>query len=132
MNIQLDEGGRHARLDGLYTYIGAAPTLEWRTGPQPINVAAAATGTLLWTLVLPSAWMAAAAGGVRAKLGAWTANAVGAGVASHYRFLVGGACRAHGVIGYGPWDMQISAPSNTTTIGVSYSVTLYIWQEPNA
>jgi hypothetical protein len=85
MPIQFSVGVRNARLDAVETVTGTAPRLQIRSGTVPANTAAADAGTLLCEIVLPSDWMAAAAAGTKAKLGTWTAAAVAAGTAAHFR-----------------------------------------------
>jgi hypothetical protein len=62
---------RNAKLDAVETAIGTVPIIEYRTGAPPANCAAASTGTLLAQAALPSDWLAAAAAGVKSKLGTW-------------------------------------------------------------
>ena len=88
MAIQLSGAVRDARLDAIETVIGTAAMLRIRTLSPPANCAAADVGTVLAEMALPSDWMAAASGGVKAKSGTWqdlTANA--AGVAARFSHL---------------------------------------------
>ena len=85
MSLQFSDAVRNARLDAIETAIGVSAVLKIRTGAQPANIAAADSGTVLATLALPSDWMAAASGGLKAKSGTWqdlTADA--AGTAAHF------------------------------------------------
>ena len=85
MAIQFDVTTRNARADATETSIGTSPVLKFRTGSPPANVAAAATGTVLATLTLPSNWMDAASGGVKSKNGSWTDAAADAdGTVGHF------------------------------------------------
>lgn len=82
---------RNARLDAIEATIGASAILEIRTGAAPANCAAASTGTLLASMSLPADWMAAAAGGSKAKNGTWEDAAANAsGVAGHFRIFDSG------------------------------------------
>jgi hypothetical protein len=85
MAIQLSAAVRNARLDAIETAIGVSAILKIRTGSAPANVAAAATGTVLATLNLPSDWMAAASSGSKALSGSWTDSSADAtGTAAHF------------------------------------------------
>lgn len=105
MTIQLATDVRDAQNDALETQIGTAPTLEVRTGAQPANCAAADSGTLLATGVLPSDWLTASSSGTKAKAGTWTLtgqSGAGAGTAGgHFRIKVGGTCKMQGSFGAG-------------------------------
>ena len=83
---QNSEEVRNARLASFEVAVGEAPVLEIRTGGMPANTAAAATGTVLAELTLPTDWMAAPANGVVSKSGTWSDLAANApGLAGHYR-----------------------------------------------
>lgn len=100
MTIQLSVAVRNARADAYESTIGTGPKLQIRTGAQPANCAAAATGTLLAEITLPADWMAAAANGSKTKLGTWTVNGVAAGNAGHYRLVdsAGTTCHEQGTV----------------------------------
>jgi len=85
VTVQLSIPVRNARLDSIETTIGATAKLQIRTGAQPVDCAAADTGTLLAELTLPSDWMSAASGGVKALLGSWAGAGAAAGNAGHFR-----------------------------------------------
>ena len=99
MAFQFSTGARNAALDAIETTIGTAPTLEIRSGAAPANCAAAATGTVLATLALPSDWLAAAASGQKHLLGTWQdASADAGGTAGHFRINAGATCHIQGSI----------------------------------
>jgi hypothetical protein len=100
MAVQLSVAVRNARLDVIETTMGTSPKLQIRTGAQPANCAAAATGTLLVEMTLPSDFMAAASSGSKALLGTWQATASGTGTAAHYRITdsAGTTCHEQGSI----------------------------------
>ena len=100
MAIQLSIAVRNARLDAIETIVGATAKLGIRTGAQPANCAAADTGSLLATLVLPADWMSDAAAGAKALLGAWAVAAIDAGTAGHFRLYAndGTTCGMQGTI----------------------------------
>jgi hypothetical protein len=103
--LKLSTTVRNARLDQIETTIGATPVLQIWSGTIPANCAAAdaGDGALLVSINLPADWMAAAAGGAKAKLGAWSGlglAAAGAGVdATHFRLKVGATCHIQGTVG---------------------------------
>lgn len=99
MSFQFSTAARNAALDAMETAIGTAPTLEIRTGAVPANCAAAASGTVLATMVLPSDWMAAAAAGAKALSGTWQdLSADAAGTAAHFRINQGATCHWQGTV----------------------------------
>src|SRR5262245_55598802 len=100
MTVLFSEALANAMLDQMETTIGTLPTIEIRTGAPPANCAAADTGTLLAVIILPSDWMAAASGGVKAKSGTWQdTTADGTGVAAHYRLKSsGGTVHSQGTV----------------------------------
>lgn len=95
MAIQLSETLRNNRLDQVESTVGTAAKLYIRTGAQPVNAAAADSGSLLATLDLPSDWMAAAASGAKAKAGTWQVAASGTGTAGHFRIKDSGGTTTH-------------------------------------
>lgn len=96
MAIQLSAAVRNARLDAIETAIGASAILKIRTGAAPANVAAAATGTVLATVNLPSDWMAAASAGAKAKSGTWEDTSADAtGTAAHFEITASDGTTRH-------------------------------------
>lgn len=101
MSFQFSVAVRNARLDAIETQIGTAAVLKIRTGAPPANCAAADTGTTLATMTLPSDYMAAAASGAKALLGAWQdLLADAAGTAGHFRIYAsdGTTCGMQGTV----------------------------------
>lgn len=98
---QLSVAVRNARADVWESTIGTTPKLQIRTGAAPANCAAAATGTLLCEITLPSDWMATASSGAKAKSGTWSGTAVATGTAGHYRIVdsAGTTCHEQGSCG---------------------------------
>lgn len=96
MAIQLSADVRNARLDAIETAIGVSAILKIRTGAPPANVAAAATGTVLATVNLPSDWMAAASAGSKAKSGTWEDTSADAtGTAAHFEITASDGTTRH-------------------------------------
>jgi len=85
MAIQFSTAVRNAMLDVTESVPGTSAVLRIYTGSPPANPAAAASGTLLVSMNLPSNWMADAASGSKALAGSWTGTASAAGTAGHYR-----------------------------------------------
>lgn len=123
MAYQFSTAARNAWLDAIETTVGVSPTLEIRTGAAPANCAAAATGTVLATMTLPSDWMAAAASGSKALSGTWQdASADAAGTAGHFRINAGATCHIQGTVTAtgGGGDMTLDSVS----IAASQQVTI--------
>lgn len=108
---------RNALANAYESAIGAAPTIELRSGAPPANCAAADSGTLLATGTLPSDWMAAAASGAVALTGTWTVTGqAGAGsgtAAGHFRIKVGATCHDQGTVTVtgGGGDLTLNNPN---------------------
>lgn len=100
MAVQLSVAVRNARLDAIETAVGTTAVLKLFTGAQPANCAAANTGTELWSETLPSDWADAASSGTKAKSGTWSAAAIAAGTAAHFRLYAsnGTTCHAQGSV----------------------------------
>jgi hypothetical protein len=99
MAFQFSVAARNAALDAIETAAGTAPTLTIRTGSVPANCAAARSGTVLATLVLPSDWLAAASGGTKGITGTWQdPSADAAGTAAHFSIDQGATCHLQGTV----------------------------------
>ena len=91
MALQYSVAVRNAQLDAVESTTGTAALLRIYSGAAPANCAAAASGTLLAEMTLPSDWMAAASGGSKALSGTWQdASANATGTAGHFRLLDSG------------------------------------------
>jgi hypothetical protein len=130
MTVQYSVSVRNARLDALETTIGVSPKMELRTGTKPSNCAAAATGTLLATLTLPSNWMADSVNGVKQLTGTWSGTAASGGEVGYFRITdsSGTVCHVQGSVtaSGGGGDMTMDnpslAPSQAITIN-QYTIT---------
>ena len=89
MALQFSDRCRNAAGDAIETTIGAAPTLRIRSGSIPANTAAARTGTVLATLVLPSDFLSNASAGLKALLGTWQDSAADAAGTAGYFDITG-------------------------------------------
>ncbi len=135
MAIQLSTTVRNARLDAIETAIGASAIMKIRTGAQPATCATADAGTVLATLSLPSDWMAAASGGVKAKSGTWQDTSADAtGTAAHYRIYAtdGTTCYIQGTVTAtgGGGDMTVDNTSFAT--GQSFTINTFDFTEANS
>lgn len=78
----------NALLDTMDTEYPAGSVLELRTGAAP-GVTAAATGTVVATIVLPATPFSAAAARTKAKNGTWSdASADNSGTLGHFRLRI--------------------------------------------
>ncbi len=131
--MQMSVAVRNARLDVIETTIGVSPTLEIRTGAAPANCAAAATGTVLATITLPSDFMAAASAGVKGLSGTWqdlTADA--SGTPGHYRINQGATCHLQGTASGPGGGGEIVFDTATFTAGQQVNVTAFNMTEGGA
>lgn len=125
MALQLSVAVRNARLDAIETTLGTAPRLIIFTGAPPANAAAADTGSVLATIILPSDWMAAASNGTKAMSGTWSVAASGTGTAGHFRIKDSGLTATHiqGTItatgGGGDMTLDNTSIAATQTVTVS-------------
>lgn len=133
--MQFSVGLRNARGNQIETHIGAAPTLQIRSGAKPATCAAADSGTLLCSMTLPADWMAAFSSGSGSKSGTWSGLGVAVGTAGHFRIKRAGSpdtCEIQGTITTGSptGDMDIDNPSIAN--GQTVTVTLFSVTEGNA
>lgn len=134
MTIQLSVAARNARGDSFETTLGASAKLQIRSGAQPANCAAAASGTLLCEIALPADYLTAAAAGVKSKNGSWTGTGAANGNAAHFRFVdnAGTTCHLQGSVTAtgGGGDMTIDNVAIAT--GQTVTVTAFSTTEPDA
>lgn len=131
MAIQLATTTRNARLDAIEVALGATPTLEIRTGAQPVDCATASSGTVLATISLPDPAFSAASGGAMAKTGTWEDTAAdGDGTAGHFRIFNGANCILQGSVGQGTGDLQVDNTSFAT--GQQFTITSFTLTDGNA
>lgn len=135
MTVQRSTAVRNARLDAIETTIGTSAKVQIRSGAQPANCAAAASGTLLVEFALGSDWAAAASAGAKAFNSTPVAGtAVGTGTAAHYRIVdsAGTTCHEQGTVTAtgGGGDVTI----DNTSIVTAQSVNISSWTvtEPGA
>jgi len=99
MALQYSVTVRNAQLDLVESTLSTSPKLRLYSGSAPATCAAAATGTMLINMTLPSDWMAAASAGSKALSGSWTMTGdAGAGTgtaAGYFRVWDSGVTTAH-------------------------------------
>lgn len=122
MTLQYSTPVNNARLDTIEATIGTSAKLKIYSGSAPANCAAAATGTLLVDMTLPSDWMNAASANSKTKLGTWSAAGVAAGTAGYFRVTdtAGTAVGIQGTAGTTGTDMIL----DNANIAVSQVVTV--------
>lgn len=119
-------------LDQKEAHIGTAPVMRFYTGSMPANAAAATTGTQLAEITLPSDWMAASSGGVKAKSGTWEdISADNAGAFGYYRIWDSTVttCHEQGLCG-ASGDLVTDVAS--VAAGQTFRVTAYTETAPGA
>lgn len=129
MALQNSVAVRNAEADARETATGTAPVIRIYSGSVPANCAAAASGTLLAQGTLPSDWLGAASGGVKALAGTWTLtgqSGAGAGTAAGYfRILdsAGTTCHWQGTVtasgGGGDMTLDNVSIANAQTVNVT-------------
>lgn len=135
MAIQYSVAVRNAQLDAFETTVGVSAILKFRTGAQPASCATADSGTVLATLNLPSDWLAAAAGGSKAKSGTWEDLAAdAAGVAGHFRIYAtdGVTCHQQGVVTATGGGGDMTVDNTNFAVGQAITVTGYTISRGNA
>lgn len=114
MTLQYSIAVNNARLDSVESTIGTNVHLQIRTGLPPANCAAAATGSLLVSIMLPADWMSAASNASKAKTGTWSGVASGTGTAGHFRIVNGSPsedCQLQG-------NVDLTSASPTPDLGL--------------
>jgi hypothetical protein len=135
MAHQLSVSVRNARADAVETAIGASPILRIRTGSPPANCAAARTGTILATIVLPSDWLANASNGQKSKSGVWEDTSADAtGTAGHFEIMdsTGTICHWQGTISMSGGGGDMILDNTSIAIGQTVTITSFSWTEGNA
>ena len=132
MALQLSVAVQNARLNAIETTISTTAKLLIYSGSAPANCAAAATGTLLATLTLPSDYFSAASGGDMAKNGSWTGTAsAGSGATpTHFRLAdnAGTTIGLQGSAGVGSGDLSFDG---TITSGQTITISTFTLTDAN-
>lgn len=133
MALQLDVTTRNALLDAIEVSVGTLPHLKFISGAVPANTAASDPGTVLADMALPSDWMSAAASGVKALLGSWSAVAVASGTIGHFRLFDSGAtCRAQGTVTATGGGGDITVDNPACVAGQLVTEVTFTLTSPNA
>lgn len=132
MAIQYSVAANNTRLDAIESTTGTAARLNIYSGAAPANCAAADTGTLLATLVLPSDWMNNASAASKTLLGTWSGTAIGgsATAPTHFRIKdsTNTTCHIQGTAGVGSGDLQVNG---SITSGQTVTVTSFTLNAAN-
>lgn len=114
---------RNNQVAQIQTSVGSSGTLVIYTGTEPANCAAAITGSLLATIVLPATFLTSS-GGVTTIAGTWSVAASGTGTAGYFRILDGSAvCHVQGNVTTDLVLNNTSITSGQTVTVTSFSVT---------
>lgn len=135
MTVQWSTSVRNTILAGWEVGIGASAKIEFRTGVQPENTAAAAVGTLVATFALEPDWADAPTGGSVSMSGLPLASiATGNGTIGHYRITdsAGTTCHEQGSVSAtgGGGDLTVNNPAVTS--GQSIQITSWSKTAPGA
>lgn len=138
-NLQYSVSVRNAQLDAIETTVGTTPKLRIYSGSQPANCAAAASGTLLCEITLPSDWMAAASSGSKGIAGGpWTGTGgAGAGAGTdggHFRIVdsAGTTCHMQGTFGEAGDSPDMTADNKNIAENQSVSITAFTLTRANS
>lgn len=135
MALQYSVAVRNAQLDAVEVTAGAAALLRIYSGAAPANCAAAASGTLLAEITLPSDWMAAASSGSKALAGTWQdASANATGTAGHFRLYDSGGttCHAQGTVTATGGGGDLTLDNVSIASGQSVTITSFTITAGNA
>lgn len=131
MALQSAVSVRNAQLAAFETDVGTDPVLRIRAGAPPADCAAADSGAVLSTIVLPTDWLTigAPSGGQASKSGTWQdLTADGTGTAAHFRLYAsdGVTCKLQGTVTLtaGGGDMTVDNVSFQAGQG---SITVTSW-----
>jgi hypothetical protein len=124
MAIKYSATMRAASLGAIETTVGTVPKLRFYIGTPPANCAAAATGTMLVEMALPSDWMGnLGVGATTTKNGTWSGTAVATGTVGYWRLWdsAGTTCHMQGTAGASGTDCNFdnASISNGQTVTIS-------------
>jgi hypothetical protein len=134
MAFQIADSVANAMLDAWEAAIGTSPILRIRTGAPPANVAAASTGTVLATMVLPADWMTAASSRSKALSGTWQDLAAdAAGTAGHYEIVKsdGTTRQEQGTVTATGGGGDMTVDNTVFAVGQQVNVTAFTRSMPN-
>lgn len=106
MALTISAAAAQAMAAALATDIGAAATIEIRTGTKPATPETAATGTLLATVAISGSFTAA--GGALTAANPAAVTVAASGTAGHFRVKTsGGTAKVDGTVGTSGADMNL-------------------------
>lgn len=113
MALQLSVSARNAAIDAVETAVGTAPKLRIYNGTLPSSCAAAANGTMLVEITLPSDWLTNASNGQKTNSATWSGTASASGTATYFRILdsSGSTCHMQGTVGTSGADLVLDNTS---------------------
>lgn len=135
MALQFSSTVRNNMLDAIETTVGLTPILRVYDGALPVDAAAAAAGTVLAEITMPSDWLAAATGGTKTKSGTWqdlSANADG--TAAYFRIYDSTAttCHLQGVVTPTGGGGDLTVNSTNFRITQQFTISSFILVAGNA
>jgi hypothetical protein len=132
--MKMSDTMRNNRANTIETTIGTSPRLMIYTGDQPANITSPATGVLIFNFTLPSDWLTAASGGVKNKLGTWSANALANGTVGYFRITNNSMSTTHmqGSITVASGNGDLTMTSTDYTSGQNLLINTFTWTEAYA
>jgi hypothetical protein len=128
MTIKYSNTVKDAKLDAIETAISTAPLLSLWTGSVPTATTDANTGTMVAQMTLPSDWMAASSGGVKAKSGTWQdTSADNAGTVTYFRIHNSGGtlCHIQGTVSNTGGGGDMTLDNNVVGAGQAITVSTF-------
>lgn len=134
MAVQLSTSVRNARIDVVESTVGASARLRLLSGSPPANCAAADSGTLLATLVLPASWLDPASGGSANKAGTWSGTIGTGGTIGYWRIYdpTETTCHAQGTVTLTGGGGDLESDAVVVTAGQTVTVTSFSLTDANS
>ena len=132
--LQFSTTMRNDMMDQLQVAAGATAVLNIYNGALPVNCASSNAGTVLASISLPTAFMAAASGGSAQMSGSWSdASADASGTAVHFRIFTNATAATCVVQGdCGTTAAALILDSVNFTAGQQFSITTFTLTAGNA
>ncbi len=128
MALQYSVVLRDNQLDQVEVTLGVSALCLIRSGAPPATCAAADSGTLLSTVILPADWMLPASGGVKVKSGTWQDTAAdGTGIAGHFRMKdsTGNICHLQGTVGGIGSEAEMEVDNVNFSVGQLFTINTF-------
>lgn len=134
MTVQFSIAVRNARISAIESTVGASPKLQLRTGAQAASCAAAASGTLLAELTLPSDWAGTPDNGQAVIAGSWSGLGIADGTVGHYRLVdnAGTTCHEQGSVGLTDSGEDLEVDDNVVAVDKEINITTWTKIDGNA